>query len=149
MSGGRGTWQRIVLFTAIACFGAATLGWSQFTSFNDRSRLMLEGNWQSCRDTGGEYAERVFDGRWAGLPPFELHLGPYHDFALFAGIQDEHRDHSSSANLLRPHTVELRANRATQQWDVAGLRLEVVLSGGSREDCESWYVRLQPLTSSH
>ena len=142
-------WLRAALFAGIASLGVATGGWSQFTSFNDRSRLMLEGNWQSCRGAGGEYAERVYDGRWAGLPPFELHLGPYHEFALFSGIQDEHRDHRSATNLLNPHTVELRGNRAKQQWDVAGFRLEVALAGGSREECESWYVRLQPLTSSH
>jgi hypothetical protein len=145
----RGRIWRTALLTVVACLGVATGGWSQFTSFNDRSRLMLEGNWQSCRGAGGEYEERVFDGRWAGMPPFELHLGPYHDFALFSGIQDEHRDHGSAANLLQPHTVELRSNRARQQWDIAGLRLEVALAGGSREECESWYVRLQPLTSSH
>src|SRR5262249_12826897 len=113
-----------------------------------RSRAMLEGNWQSCREDDGQYAERVYDGRWPGLPPFELHLGPYHDFALFMGIQDAHREHDSANNLLRPHTVELRNNRARQKWDVAGLALEVSLAGGSREECESWFVRLQPLTSS-
>jgi len=149
MSVRRRIWLRAALLAGIASLVIANGGWSQFTAFNDRSRLMLEGNWQSCRGGDGDYAERVFDGRWAGMPPFELHLGPYHDFALFSGIQDEHRDHGSASNLLSPHTVELRGNRARQQWDVAGLRLEVSLAGGSREECESWYVRLHPLASSH
>jgi len=39
--------------------------------------------------------------------------------------------------------VEIRANAARQSWDVEGLRIEVALSGGSREDCESWYVTLR------
>lgn len=134
--------------TAMLMVGAAASGDAQFTPFNDRSRAMLEGNWQSCREGGGRYAERVYDGKWPGLPPFELHLGPYHEFALFRGIQEDHRDHDSADNLLRPHTVELRANRAAQTWDVAGLHLEVALSGGSREECESWYVRLVPIVSS-
>jgi hypothetical protein len=134
--------------TVMLVVGAAAWGDAQFTPFNDRSRAMLEGNWQSCREADGRYAERVYDGKWPGLPPFELHLGPYHDFALFRGIQQEHRDHDSSDNLLRPHTVELRANRAARTWDVAGLHLEVALSGGSREECESWYVRLVPIVSS-
>src|SRR5215831_1541735 len=106
----------------------SALGDAQFTPFNDRSRAMLEGNWQSCRESGGGYAERIYDGKWPGLPPFELHLGPFHDFALFRGIQEEHRDHDSAANLLVPHTVDLESNRSSHTWDVAGLHLEVVLS---------------------
>ncbi len=148
MSWRRSTWQRIGGLTVAGCLGVAAVGSAQFTPFNDRSRAMLEGNWQSCRETDGQYAERVYDGKWPGLPTFELHLGPYHDFALFMEIQDDHRDHASASNLLKPHTVELRANRAGQKWDVAGMRLEVTLAGGSREECESWYVRLQPLNAS-
>jgi hypothetical protein len=146
----RASGQLIAALTVAMCLGGAAAGDAQFTPFNDRSRATLEGNWQSCRERDGQYAERVYDGKWPGLPPFELHLGPYHDFALFHGIQDAHRDHSSPENLLTPHTVELRGNRAAQTWDVAGLHLEVVLSGGSREECESWYIRLVPIaTSSH
>jgi hypothetical protein len=133
--------------TAGLCVGAAGRSHAQFTSLTDHKTAMLEGNWQSCRDDG-EYSERVYDGRWPGLPPFELHLGPYHEFALFLGIQDAHRDHNSSENLLKPHVIEIRSNRAAQQWDVAQLHLEVSLSGGSREECESWFIRLMPATSS-
>jgi len=143
------TWVRIAGLTLITCLGGAVVGRAQFTSFNDRSRAMLEGNWQSCRDSDGQYSERVYDGRWSGVAPFELHLGPYHDFALFRGIQDGHREHSSSDNLLYPHTVDLVANQARRAWDVAGFHLEVRLAGGSRDDCESWYVTLTPLRASH
>ena len=111
---------------------------------------MLEGNWQSCREDGGNYSERVYDGKWAGIAPFELHMGPYHEFALFQGIRDGHRDHNSADNLLRPFNIELVGNSAHQSWDVAGLRLEVTLAGGSREQCESWYITLKrSTTSSH
>jgi hypothetical protein len=142
---------QLIGVTAVAMWlGVAPRGDAQFTPFNDRARAILEGNWQSCREGDGKYAERVYDGKWPGVPPFELHLGPYHEFALFRGIQETHRDHNSPENLLTPHTVELRANRAAQIWNVAGLHLEVALSGGSREECESWYVRLAPIaTSSH
>lgn len=142
-----GKWNWIASVTLAGSLGAAGLASAQFTSFNDRSRSMLEGNWQSCRE-GAEYSERVYDAKWPGLPPFELHLGPYHEFALFMGVQDEHRNHNSAENLLRPYNIELRSNRAAQKWDVAQLHLEVALSGGSREECESWYVRLMPATSS-
>ncbi len=70
-------------------------------------------------------------------------MGPYHEFALYRGIQDDHRDHQSSENLLKPYNVEIRANAARQSWDVDGLHLEVALAGGSREECESWYVTLK------
>ena len=151
MSRRRANWQRIALFTVAASLGSATLGHAQlFRPFTDRTAALLEGNWQSCRENDGQYAERVYDGRWPGMEPFELHLGPYHEFALFRGIQDEHRDHRSAGNLLRPHTVELVANNGRHSWDVNGLHLEVVLAGGSREDCESWFVTLKrSTTSSH
>jgi len=70
-------------------------------------------------------------------------MGPYHEFALYHGIQDAHRDHKSAENLLKPYVVEIHANAAKQSWDVDGLHLEVSLSGGSREDCESWYLSLK------
>jgi hypothetical protein len=104
---------------------------------------MLEGNWQSCRDADGQYSERVYEGNWPGVEPFELHMGPYHEFALFRGIQTDHRDHASAENLLKPATVEVVGNRAARTWDVAGFHLEVALAGGSREDCESWFVSLK------
>lgn len=136
--------------TAGLCLGAAGRSHAQFTSMTDHSTALLEGNWQSCREEGGGYSERVYDGKWAGLPPFELHMGPYHEFALFTGIQDDHRDHSSADNLLRPFNIELVGNNAHQSWDVGGLHLDVTLAGGSREQCESWYVTLKrSTTSSH
>jgi len=144
-----GSWRRIAGFTLVALLGAASLGYAQlFRPFTDRSTTMLEGNWQSCRESDGQYAERVYDGRWQGTEPFELHMGPYHEFALFRGIQDDHRDHDSANNLLKPHKLDIVANKARHSWDVNGLHLEVVLAGGSREDCESWFVTLKRAADS-
>src|SRR5262249_575483 len=110
---GRAAWQQILGLTMIAVLGAASIGRAQlFRPFTDRSNALLEGNWQSCRESDGQYAERVYDGRWQGFDPFELHMGPYHDFALFSGIQDGHRDHNSANNLLKPHTLEVVGNNA-------------------------------------
>jgi len=136
-------WHLVGSLTVAACLGAAALAGAQFTSFNDRSRSMLEGQWQSCRESDGQYGERVYDGRWPGFGQFELHMGPYHEFALYRGIQDEHRDHKSSANLLNPWSLDVVANRSRHTWDVGGFHLEVSLAGGSREDCESWFVSLK------
>lgn len=142
--------QRIAAITVAACLGIATLVQAQFTSFSDRTRAMLEGNWQSCRESDGQYSERVYDGKWPGMGAFELHMGPYHEFALFRGIQGVHRDHRSSDNLLKPFNIELLGRSARHSWDAAGLHLEVALAGGSRDECESWYVTVQrSATASH
>ena len=85
----------------------------------------------------------MYDGKWPGIGPFELHMGPYHEFALFRGIQDEHRDHSSAENLLKPYNVEVRANRLARAGTWTGMHLEVALAGGSREQCETWFVTLK------
>jgi hypothetical protein len=138
------------LTTAISV-GIAQSGPAQFTSSTDRSRAILEGNWQSCRQSDGEYAERIYDGHTPGVGRYELHLGPYHDFAFFRGMQESHRDHASVENLLAPHVVPVAAGRGHQKWVTAGLVFEVTLAGGSRDDCESWWITLRRAdsTSSH
>jgi hypothetical protein len=146
----RATRVGMTAFIVATCLGVPGLGRAQFSPLTDHSTAMLEGNWQSCREDGGNYSERVYDGKWAGIEPFELHMGPYHEFGLFRGIQDGHRNHNSAENLLRPFNIELVGNSAHQSWDVASLHLEVTLAGGSREQCESWYITLKrSTTSSH
>ncbi len=148
MGSGVQNWKLVTAFLVTVCLSSAGVAHSQFTSFNDRSRSMLEGNWQSCREADGQYSERIYDGRLPGFGPFELHMGPYHEFALFRGVQDEHRDHNSSENLLQPHTVAVEGSAAHQSWKVVGLSLDVTLAGGSREECESWFVILRRADSS-
>lgn len=148
----RPNWYLVAGFTVASCLGMAGVGYSQFTSYNDRTHAGLEGNWQSCRETDGQYAERVYDGKLPGVGPFEFHMGPYHEFALFRGQRQEHRDHASSENLLHPYNVGMSGTFARHVWNVSGLSIEVALAGGSREDCESWFVTLRPTlhaTSSH
>jgi hypothetical protein len=118
-----------------------------FRSFSSDPRHILEGNWQSCRDRDGQYAERVYDHLVNGIPRFEVHMGPRREFAIFAGVQDAHRDHNSPDNLLKPHVVVLEGGRAKQRWEVPSLNLvfTATMAGGSRTDCESWYILLEPL----
>jgi hypothetical protein len=149
MAGLGGTKQWMAGIAVAGCLGIASIAQAQlFRPFSDRRTALLEGNWQTCREADGRYAERVYDGNWVGLPPFEFHMGPFHEFALYRGIQDDHRDHRSAENLLKPYVVEIRANAARHTWDVEGLHIEVALSGGSREDCESWYVTLKRTDTS-
>jgi hypothetical protein len=121
---------------------------AQFTSTSGSPRTILEGNWQSCPELGtGRYAERVYDHVVNGVGQFEVHMGPRREFAIFKGIRDEHRDHASSENLLKPYRVSMEGTRARQRWEVPSLNLafSVTLGGGSRSDCESWYILLEPL----
>jgi len=120
---------------------------AQFTSYSRNSRNILEGNWQSCRDADGGYSERVYDHVVNGVPRFEVHMGPRREFAIFAGVQEEHREHDSPANLLQPYRLDGEGNLARHEWKIPSLNLvfTATLAGGSRSDCESWYILLAPL----
>jgi hypothetical protein len=119
----------------------------QFTSFSKDPRNILEGNWQSCRGADGRYSERVYDHHVGGAGVFEVHLGPRREFAICKGVQEEHREHDSAENLLKPYVVQLDAGRAKHRWEIPSLNLAftVELAGGSRMDCESWFITLAPL----
>jgi hypothetical protein len=121
---------------------------SRFNSTSSALHNILEGNWQSCQDAGqGRYGERVYDHVVNGVPQFEVHLGPRREFAIFPNVQDAHRDHNSPENLLQPYNVRMEGMRARQRWEVPSLNLAftVTLGGGSRTDCESWFILLEPL----
>ena len=128
----------------------ASTAFAQFTSYSKNSKNILEGNWQSCRDADGTYSERVYDHVVNGVPKFEVHMGPKREFAIFQGVQDEHRDHNSPANLLKPYRLDVEGNLASHEWKIPSLNLvfTVTLAGGSRSDCESWYILLAPLARS-
>ena len=120
---------------------------AQWISYTSNPRNILEGSWQSCLDQSGRYTERVYDHVVNGVGLFEVHLGPRREFAIFPGVQDDHRDHDSPDNLLKPFRVLMEGGRARQHWNVPSLKvsLTVTLAGGSFSDCESWYVVLEPL----
>jgi hypothetical protein len=115
--------------------------------FSNDARNILEGNWQSCRENDGQYAERVYDHVVNGVGQFEVHMGPRREFAIFKGVQESHRDHDSPDNLLKPFRVPLEYGRAKQRWEIPSLNLvfTATLAGGSRTDCESWFLVLAPL----
>jgi hypothetical protein len=119
----------------------------QFTSYSHDSRNILEGSWQSCREDDGRYTERIYDHVVNGVGRFEVHMGPRDEFAIFKGVQDEHREHASADNLLRPYRVVMEAGRAKQRWEIPSLDLAftATLAGGSRSDCETWFVLAEPL----
>jgi len=147
--------RRACLFICLlASSSAATAaqGTSQFTPFSSDSRKILDGSWWSCRESDGQYGERVYDHVVNGVGKFEVHLGPRREFAIFKGVQDEHRDHDSPDNLLKPYRVPMEGGRAKQRWEIPSLNLAltVALAGGSHTDCESWFIVLEPLdTTSH
>jgi hypothetical protein len=124
--------------------GAAAQEW---ISYSSDPRNILEGNWQSCQQRDGRYAEKIYDHYVNGVPQFEVHLGPRREFAIFKGVQDEHREHEVVENLLKPFRVTMEGTRAQRRWEVPSLNLvfTVALGGGSTMDCESWYILLAPL----
>jgi hypothetical protein len=138
-------------FTAVVAAGivvaARPVSAQLFRPFSNDPRKILEGNWQSCRESDGSYAERVYDHVVNGVGEFEVHMGPRREFAIFKGVQDAHRDHDSPENLLKPYRVAMDAGRAKQRWEIPSLNLvfTVTLAGGSRTDCESWFIVLEPL----
>jgi hypothetical protein len=139
-------WLLRGLFAAVFVLAARPAA-PQFTSYSRDPRHILEGSWQSCRDDEGGYRERVYDHIVNGVGQFEVHLGPRDEFALFIGVQDEHREHASPANLLQPYRVAEDGGRAKQRWDLPslGLTFTATLAGGSRSDCENWFIVLEPL----
>jgi hypothetical protein len=141
---GRWAWAAIISI-AVAVAAADRPAAAQFLPFPAVRGHILEGNWQSCREDDGRYSDRVYDHIVNGVGQFEVHMGPRREFAIFKGVQDEHRDHASADNLLKPYDVRMENNRARQTWDIPSLNLtfSVTLGGGSRTDCESWYVLLE------
>jgi hypothetical protein len=139
--------SRLAFGVVAAVLLAARPAAPQFVSFSGNPHNVLEGNWQSCQENNGRYAERVYDHVVNGVGQFEVHLGPRREFAIFKGVQDEHRDHDSADNLLRPFRVAMEGTRAKQRWEIKSLNLAftVTLGGGSRTDCESWFILLEPL----
>jgi hypothetical protein len=125
----------------------AVQGVSQFTPFTSTPRKILEGSWSSCREADGQYGERVYDHVVNRGGKFEVHLGPRREFALFKSVQDAHRDHDSPDNLLKPYRVAMDAGRAKQHWEIPALNLSftVTLAGGSRTDCENWFIVLEQI----
>jgi len=133
---------------AIGLIGTARPAAPQFFSQVTRPRHILEGHWQSCQEPrGGPYAERVYDHVVNGVGQFEVHLGPRHEFAMFLGVQEEHREHARPDNLLEPYRVLLRGTRASERWEIPtrNVAFNVTLGGGDRADCEAWFVLLEPL----
>jgi hypothetical protein len=136
----------IVILVVVLVPRVSTLA-AQFTPYRSNSRNILEGSWESCREADGRYAERVYDHVVNGVGQFEVHLGPAREFAIFPSVQSEHRAHSSAGNLLKDYNVPMRNNRAKQRWELPslGLAFTVTMGGGSRSDCENWYILLEPL----
>jgi len=132
--------------SALALVAASNAAAQDFISYSSNPRNVLEGNWQSCQDERGRYAERVYDHVVNGEGQFEVHLGPRREFAIFRGVQDDHREHNAPENLLKPFMVPMQGSRAQLRWEIPELKLAftVTLGGGSRLDCESWYILLEP-----
>ena len=139
------------LVASVVAFGLLlSPGWpaaAQFTPSRSSLSAILEGSWESCRESDGRFAERVYDHVVSGVGQFEVHLGPAREFAIFPSVQPAHRSHNSPENLLTDYIVRMEHNRAKRRWEIPSLNLmfTVTMGGGSRTDCENWYIVLEPL----
>jgi hypothetical protein len=132
---------------ALGCLLVPRPAVAQFIPLSANPHNILEGSWQSCPEPGGGYTERVYDHVVNGVGQYEVHLGPGREFAIFIGVQDDHRSHSAPANLLKPYRVPMEGTRARQRWEVPELSVafSVAMAGGSRTDCANWFILLEPL----
>ena len=141
----------ILLVAAVFLFPATVEG--QYTDLSiPGDHTVLNGIWQSCKESDGQYSERVYDHVVNGIGWFEVHQGPKNEFAVFYNVIDPHRDHDSPENQLgKKYKVEVDAGRAHKEWDFwvqtpEGERIiydfKVTLAGGSSSDCESWSIVL-------
>jgi len=145
---GRPTLAGVLLAcSAVIVWLTAAARAQEFISYSSSPHHILEGSWQSCQDGRGQFAERVYDHVVNGVGQFEVHLGPRREFAIFAGVQEEHRRHESPENLLKPYRVRMENNLAKERWEIPSLKVvfTVTLGGGSRTDCEAWFILLEPL----
>jgi hypothetical protein len=138
MGTGRALMRGTVLITVamLAVTAAAQPAGAQFTAYHHDPKYVLEGNWQSCMDETGRYQERIFDQLQLDI---EVHLGPGDEFAIFKGIQEDHRDHRLPQNLLQPN----RVRGVPQRWELPELIFEAAPAGGSRHDCRSFWITLE------
>jgi hypothetical protein len=96
--------------------------------FAHDAATILEGNWQWCRDADGRFTERVYDHVVNSVGRFEVHMGPRNEFAMFKGVQDDHREHTTADNLLNPSSVPMESGRATQRWEVPSLGVALTVT---------------------
>lgn len=107
--------------------------------------VLHAGTWQSC---DGE--ERVLEHRVLGRTLWSLHMGPNDEFALYrpgAEPPDGDHDHEGTGNLLGPayRVSMLSTYRGVRRWAISSLKLwiSVVRAGGSRQECESFFIRIE------
>lgn len=117
-----------------------------WTSMPRQPPVLLEGNWESC--DGGE---KVYDYCVNGACLWSFHMGPDDQFGLFR-YPAEDESNSSESNLLKPdyRVSDPITWRADRVWTLPDLKLfvKIVLAGGSRTNCFSYYVIIRELVES-
>lgn len=108
--------------------------------------VLHQGTWQSCDGEERTLEHWGFKGR-RYVELWELHMGPQDEFALYDRWVDGDHAHDTPDNLLGEyyHINALPTMRGARQWSVPSLRLwlSIVRAGGSREECESYYIRIE------
>lgn len=129
-------------------FALAFQLWTSFTTPISRADgAILYGNWQSCMDDTGDYAERIYYHKVNGKLLWSFHFGPYDEFALFAGDPGD-LEHDDPLNLLAPaYKFNVNAPKTGRNWTSSklNLRVNVVAAMGSRAECQSFVVKVEKM----
>lgn len=134
--------------------------------------VLHQGYWQSCKQGDGTYGERVLQHReirkvkpsphyksgQANIPFYggvsyenvllwELHMGPRDEFALYDHEVDGEDHNHDTDNKLAPayriHAVNTLGGKRTWTVDSLHLWISITSAGGSRDACESFYIRIE------
>lgn len=126
--------------------------WTSYATPTDRqSGVQMYGNWQSCLEDDGTYAERIHHYKAPnGKVLWSLHLGPKDEFALYKGEDSDDLEHDSPFNLLGPaYKIFSMSTRAGgRNWTALishalKLHINIIPAGGSRDECDSFVVKIE------
>jgi hypothetical protein len=124
--------------------------------------ILHQGSWQSCDSaervlqhtemrkvaTPTYYKSYKFAPSYETVVVWELHMGPGNEFGLYVKPLDgEDHTHDGPDNLLGPdYRVTSEGTwRGKRQWIIPSLhlRIKIVAAGGSRTECESFYITVE------
>jgi hypothetical protein len=115
-------------------------------AFHHDPRKILEGNWYSCRESDGSTASASTTTSSTAAASSKC------TSARAASSRSSRACRTRTAITNRPTTLQAVPRRdghgrAKQRWEIPSLNLAftVTLAGGSRTDCESWFIVLEPI----
>lgn len=117
--------------------------------YDRQHEVKLFGNWQSCLQDDNTYGERIYDHVVGSKFLWTFHMGPMDELAFYSGSgpEDDLHDHDNTLNLLMPayRVFSVSTWKGKRNWSIPSFKLHisVVSAGGSRDECESFIVKIE------